>query len=342
MTDSFLLGAGFSKAVCKQMPTMAELYELLAPLVDTPDGFTREAYEYASGNIEKLLSYYAIPSPHDDAVELLRKEQVTILLERKIGELLQEREERGASTGLNASGKRLVSKWHEQRSHILTTNYDTLVERIAKEGIHTATEGSEVKLYYTDLYPIPVDSAIGRDGGMVLGSSYPDTFTLYKLHGSTTWYKSIEEITFDPIYGFESEWIGNQRYKKFITDKRRFIVPPVYDKSSLLNHESIRSLWWQAKNNALRPADNLYVIGYSLPETDAAMHVLLWEGTQTSERTQGQRKPLYVVDVDKEVSQRYAEKLGSYYEVRDCYAGGKDAFDRFVEGYVGNAPYLLA
>ena len=126
-------------------------------------------------------------------------------------------------------------------------------------------------------------------------------------------------------------------YKKFIADKRRFIVPPVYDKSSLLNHESIRNLWWQAKNTALRQSDCLYVIGYSLPETDAAMHILLWEGTRRSNGTQGKKKPLYVVDVDSQVSQRYAEKLGGYYDVRDRYAGSEDAFDRFVEEYVSNA-----
>ena len=100
---------------------------------------------------------------------------------------------------------------------------------------------------------------------MIFGSNYPDTLTLYKLHGSTTWFKSTSEINVDPIYGLSHEQFDNPRHQKFIADKRRFIVPPVYDKSSLLNHESIRNLWWQARNNALRQADNLYVIGYSLP-----------------------------------------------------------------------------
>ena len=59
MSDAFLLGAGFSKAICNKMPTMNELYELLEPLIDKADGFTREAYEYASGDAEALLSYYA-------------------------------------------------------------------------------------------------------------------------------------------------------------------------------------------------------------------------------------------------------------------------------------------
>ena len=336
MSDTFLLGAGFSKAICKTMPTMKELYELMAPLIGQADGFTREAYDYASGNVETLLSYYAIPNPHDDRVELLRKQRVTALLEIGIGALLQEREREGAEHGLNPNGLRLVSKWHGQQSHILTTNYDTLVERIAAETEYATNGGGKYKLHYTDLYPIPVSSALTRDGGMVLGSNYPDTFTLYKLHGSTTWFKSTSDTDFDPIYGVTHEHFNNPRYKKFIADKRRFIVPPVYDKSSLLNHESIRNLWWQARNNALRQADNLYVIGYSLPETDAAMHILLWEGTRTDTPATSPRKSLYVVDVDETVSHRYADKLGSYYDVKGDYAGGPNVFDKFVEEYVNN------
>ena len=334
MSDTFLLGAGFSKAICETMPTMRELYKLLEPLSGTEDGFSREAYEYASGNVETLLSYYAIPGPHDDTVEVLLKQRVTALLENRIGELLQSLEEEGAEQGLNSSGKQLVSQWHEQRCHILTTNYDTLVERIAEQVGYTTEGEGKGDLFFTDLYPIPVTTALARDGFGIVGSNYPETFTLYKLHGSTTWYKSTTETNFDPIYGLSHAPLERSRYRKFIVDKRRFIIPPVYDKSSLLNHESIRSLWWQARNTALQQADRLYVIGYSLPETDAAMHALLWEGARNSRSANMGKKPLFVVDIDTKVSERFAEKLGSYYDVRDCYAGTRDAFDRFVERYV--------
>ena len=334
MSDTFLLGAGFSKAICETMPTMRELYKLLEPLSGTEDGFSREAYEYASGNVETLLSYYAIPSPHDDTVEVLLKQRVTALLEKRIGELLQRLEEEGAEHGLNCNGKKLVSQWHEQRSHVLTTNYDTLVERIAEQVGYTTESGDKGELSYSDLYPIPVTIALARDGIAVVASNYPETFTLYKLHGSTTWYKSTTVANFDPIYGLSHAPLKKSRYRKFIADKRRFIIPPVYDKSSLLSHESIRSLWWQARNTALQKADRLYVIGYSLPETDAAMSTLLWEGARNRNSANKGKKPLFVVDVDARVSERFAEKLGVYYDVKDCYAGTHDAFDRFVEQHV--------
>ncbi|MYC07531.1 MAG: hypothetical protein F4X57_10225 [Chloroflexi bacterium] len=327
LTDTFLLGAGFSKAVSNQMPTMKELYNLLEGLIGQADGFNREVYEYASGNAETLLSYYAIPGPHDDPVEALRKRRVTALIEIGIGETIRNKETRAELSGLNPSANILLEKWHQDRSHILTTNYDTLVERIA----------SQHDLFYTDLFPVPITNATVRDGGAILGSEYPDTFTLYKLHGSTAWYKSQNESTSDSIYGLPHNLVGDPKYQKFVADKRRFIVPPVLDKSSLLNHETIRNLWSQAKQKALIQADNIYVIGYSLPETDIAMRTLLWEGTRTRyyPNSPTPTKSLYVVDIDNQVARRFKNILGAYYHVYDRFTGSHDMFDKFVAEYVG-------
>ena len=313
---------------------MAELYELLEPLIGTADGFTRDAYEYADGNVETLLSYYAIRSPHDDPVEVLRKQRVTALMEIRIGELITTRELEGAEKGLNPRGSSMLSRWHEQKCHVLTTNYDTIVERIAADHKYEARDYG-YKLSSSHLYPIAINSARTRGGESLGGSGQVDTLTLYKLHGSASWFKSAAETTFDPIYGLSHTELSDPGNGKYIADKRRFIIPPVYDKSSLLNHETIRSLWLQAKDNALRQADKLYVIGYSLPETDTAMHTLLWEGAKGPNGVPREKKLLYVVDVDEAVSQRYSDKLGRYYDVRDCYAGGDDAFDRFVDDYTG-------
>ena len=333
MSDAFLLGAGFSKAICNKMPTMNELYELLEPLIGKADGFTREAYEYASGDAEALLSYYAIAGPQDDMIEVLRKRRITALIELGIGAVICEREIEGVRHGLNPRGATLISKWHEDKSHILTTNYDSIVERLAAQTKYTIGDNN-YNLHYLDVYPIPITPANLRDGGMMFGSSNPDTFTLYKLHGSATWYTTTAEITFDQIYGLSYEQIEDPKYERFVGDKRRFIIPPVYDKSTLLNHASIRNLWWQAKSHALQPADRLYVIGYSLPETDVAMRTLLWEGRRLADEAKSGKKLLYVVDIDDDVCQRYLSRLGRYYDVRSDYLGGVDPFNRFVEDYI--------
>ena len=331
MGDVFLLGAGFSRAVSAKMPTMKELFEELRPLIGQVDGFSPEAYQHADGNVETLLSYYAIRSPCDDSIEVLRKQRVAEILVREIANHLWTQEELGDKDGLNTNGEKLVAKWREQRSHVLTANYDMLVERM---------DGAMWNNAALSLYPIAITSALSRGGHDPHGLASSNSLTLYKLHGSISWYKSADESSFSPIYGVSGEnpmfdvdgkLVGDL---KMVGDKRRFIVPPVLDKSTLLSHESICNLWWQAKRYALRGASKLYVIGYSLPETDIAMQTLLWEGRRSEQGDPLNKIRLYVVDIDKKVVPRYKKMLGAYYEVDDTYAGCGDAFDRFVEDYV--------
>lgn len=332
MNDVFLLGAGFSKAVSKRMPIMSELFYLLKPLIGKEDGFSQEAYDYAAYDVERLLTYYAVRSPYDDDEEVLRKRRVTLRLEREIGKHLWLREEKGDNDGLNPNGEKLVAKWRKQRSHVLTTNYDTLVERMDTGLLNNGP---------LSLYPIAITSAQSRTGNDPKGTTIAYSLTLYKLHGSISWYKSADESSFSPIYGISwedsmidtyGEPVGNLR---LVGDKRRFIMPPVLDKSTLLSHESIRNLWWQAKRYALRGAESLYVIGYSLPETDMAMRTLLWEGRRSEQGTLLPKIPLYVVDINPCIVKHYRKMLGEYYDVKAKYAGDHDAFDRFVESYTG-------
>lgn len=330
MRDVFLLGAGFSKAVFPDMPTMDELFEQLEPLVGIEDGVSPEAYEYAfkSGKVETLLSYYAVPNPSDDHIQGLHKRIVTARLEQSIGSVLQCRERHVdllAPIPSTKLGQKLVNKWMEQESHVLTANYDTLVEQLA--GLHDNTEISV-------LYPIPIVPSDAILGHNPYGTVDFRGLTLYKLHGSVSWYTSQGESNSDPIYGYVD--FGIKPFfprEKLLGDQRRLIAPPVHDKSTLLGHERMRNLWRQAKNDALAQAENLYVIGYSLPETDMAMRTLLWESRRpTKQVEQLQRIPLYVVNTDCNLCNHYDQMLGDYYEVKDVYLG-TDAFERFVHDY---------
>ncbi len=334
MNDAFLIGAGFSKAVCPQMPTMKQLFERLKDSADDADGITEEEYDYAAGDVEGLLSYFAITGPQDDLAEVLRKKRVTALLENRIGRIVAELEQLGYEKGFNPRGLGLVRKWHEDRGHILTTNYDTVVERMLGEGFEDDASGKTLRVEYPDLYPIPITHARSRQetGGFFARESI-ETCTLYKLHGSTTWYASGSEAPSAPIYGLRYTQLCDETLYKFVMDKQRFIIPPVYDKSTLLSHESIRSLWHQAKHLALGPVDRLYIIGYSLPETDFSMRSLLWEGAKQSSHSQFGKKLLYVVDPDKNVGDRYVAKLGQYYDVRTDWVGESEVFNDFVDWY---------
>ena len=314
------------------MPTMTELYRMLKGLVGDPNGVPEETYAYAS-DAEALLTYYAIPGPQDDVAEVYRKKSITALIEEEIGAAIAKRESQALSSSANPTGFTLASKWHRERSHILTTNYDTLVEILAV-GDAFREQHSSTALSFVDLYPIPIIPINSLKGAFGFSTYHQvESFTLYKLHGSTSWYTPSMESNFAPIYGLGHLNSGTPRNKLLISDKRRFIVPPVYDKSTLLSHESVRSIWRQAKENALQAADRLFVIGYSLPQTDIAMRSLLWEGSRFRSE-HGSNKPLYVVDIAQSVGQRYCDALGSYYDVRTDFVRAGDAFSAFVDWYV--------
>jgi len=159
-------------------------------------------------------------------------------------------------------GRDLVSRWHEKNSHIVTTNYDTIVERLLDDWWGTLPRGTE-RPGLADVQPIPVSSALAREGTGLIGSGNLETLTLYKIHGSINWFSSESDTNTDTIHSLPPEDLSDAGRMKYVRDKRRFIVPPVYDKSSLLNHDSIRSLWREAKMNALVPAERLFVVGYS-------------------------------------------------------------------------------
>lgn len=312
------------------MPTMTELYRSLQRLVGVADGIPEEIYAYAS-DAEALLTYYAIPGPQDNVPEIYLKKRMTALIEQEIGTAIAERESQALSSGTNLNGNALVSKWHWDGSQILTTNYDTLVEELVASK-EFCEQNSVRALSYVDLYPVPIIPVNAMKGIGFFGETDEQTFALYKLHGSTSWYTHSMESNIAPIYGLPAQYSDRPKNQTLVADKRRFIVPPVYDKSTLLSHESVRSIWRQAKENALQPADRLFVIGYSLPRTDIAMHSLLWEGSRFRSEG-GSKKLLYVVDIDRSVEKHYRDALGRYYDVRTEFVGAHDAFSAFVDWY---------
>ena len=226
---------------------------------------------------------------------------------------------------------KLVAKWRKQRSHVLTANYDMLVERM---------DGAMWNNVALSLYPIAITSARSRGGGDSHGLASSDSLTLYKLHGSISWYKSADESSSSPIYGVSGEDpmfdvdgkpVGDL---KMVGDKRRFIVPPVLDKSTLLSHESICNLWWQAKEYALSRADSLYVIGYSLRRRTWPCGRCCGKADDLTKAPSSRRYRSTWWTETRALSSVTKNMLGAYYDVNKTYAGGDDAFDRFVKDYV--------
>ncbi|HEX2101158.1 MAG TPA: hypothetical protein VHF69_10865, partial [Candidatus Synoicihabitans sp.] len=169
----------------------------------------------------------------------------------------------------------LIRHWHEQRCTVLTLNYDTLIE-VAAAGVRVEGERS---IAPRDLYPTLLTDASARTGDHS-SSERHESFRLLKLHGSTNWYYSGrtaaagETIYFvPPLRPGSADEAARRRHEHLIravADKYPFMVPPIYDKSPLLTHETIRALWFDA-GEALRSARRIICMGYSLPSSDLTM-----------------------------------------------------------------------
>jgi len=75
--------------------------------------------------------------------------------------------------------------FYQNRSSVITLNYDTLVERVAGMQSWKLSRGIPTGL----LYPIPLTPAAQR-GQTQLTPGPVETFKLFKLHGSINWFYS--------------------------------------------------------------------------------------------------------------------------------------------------------
>jgi hypothetical protein len=190
--------------------------------------------------------------------------------------------------------KRLVQKWQEDCATVITFNYDQFVELAWL--LHAPNPAfPEREKISTDVYPVPV-TPIGtrlgnvhrRDAGgvVIIGvSPPPDGLKLLKLHGSLGWwYSGPNSPTGDTIYDWGvkgEEWsvegIGptdSALSDMQTVDRDPMIVPPAAVKSAYYNNKTLEALWKRAAN-ALNKAEELVIMGFSLPRTDMLVTSML-------------------------------------------------------------------
>lgn len=132
------------------------------------------------------------------------------------------------------------------------------------------THVKEEYIDYLDLYPIPIARARSRTLSL-WNREYYETYKLFKLHGSINWYYSgAKEDTAEQIYlSTNSEGEGID-----LKDLVPVIIPPVLDKTGFFKHSTVKSMWNEARN-LLKEAKKVYIIGYSIPQTDLTVKFML-------------------------------------------------------------------
>jgi hypothetical protein len=339
MSDVFLLGSGFSKAVSRQMPVTKELSRLILARYKSVKDLPSEIRDMIEEDVEKALTFLATSKPWLAETENLRHRVWYLEIAHVIRYLFLENSRDPSVWGTNRPPKwfdSLIAYWHSNRSTVITLNYDTLIERVAS----TTYEAKRRPIPTGHLYPIRLTPATVQGGIQFLHSNEndrpQDTFKLFKLHGSTNWFYSGrsdffgEELFYVPCNGgvdgvfdiAEGRDADNVDWCR-LGGKSALIIPPTLDKTVFFQHEALRSMWFQA-GQAIRSADRLICLGYSLPKSDLTMAQFLKSCAPAKQTC------FEIVNLEQR-DQHFAETIGGdIYEFRQELVGDEQCVPKFV------------
>ena len=337
--DVFILGAGFSRAIGMQMPTMVELGAEVRERLAQVTGFSSAIPDSLGDNIELWMTYLSQPQPWLREPEVDLHRSLGGRIRRSIAAVIKERTVLASASIAPEWLCRLILAWHRRQAVVITLNYDTLVEKACR-GLRVSEKTSV--LHPADIYPPYFANLASRSGVGLWGGEVFPTFRLLKLHGSVNWHYSGREdfhgetIFFSDVPEFgppDDEAAHNaksQRLRDMAADKETLIIPPVAEKTTYFNNETVRGLWKDAAA-ALQGAPALYVIGYSLPISDLGMRFFIAGNTPNADSI------VHVVNTDTNILERYRECLHRS-DMRPEYVGPDDPVVRFACDYADALP----
>ena len=194
MRDLFILGAGFSKAIYQDMPTMEDLSDqVLRNLEQTLAPSTLDELRNLGKNIELWMTYLSQAQPWLQDYETDLNLATARQIRKQIKEIIDDHTLSAAQSGPPYWLCVLIRLWHDQRANVLTLNYDTLVERV----IRRMSDSNVEPILAQHIYPPYFADIASRSGAAVWDGEASDTFLYLKLHGSVNWYYSGR----DDFYG---------------------------------------------------------------------------------------------------------------------------------------------
>lgn len=337
--DVFILGAGFSKAIATQMPTMVELGEEVRERLSDEFDLASAIPASLGDNIELWMTYLAQPQPWLRQPDIDLHRSLGGRIRQSIADVIEERTLSASATTAPEWLRRLVSTWHRRQAVIITFNYDTLVERAVRDFQVSAEIGA---LLPADIYPPYFANIVSRAGDIFWGGRGLQTFQLFKLHGSVNWHYSGREVFYGetiffsdvPKFGPAGDEADRDaetaNLRDLAADKETLLIPPVSEKTTYFNSETVRGLWKDAAD-ALRDAAACHFISYSLPISDLGMRFFL------AGNLPGEEFPVQVVDINMNALERYQDLLKRP-SIGSDYVGTDNPVVRFACDYADAHP----
>jgi hypothetical protein len=326
--DVFILGAGFSHAISGHMPITDQVGNLILRIGQFV-GLRRVRIPFQNGNFEKWLSTLAEDQPYLSYAENLKNRALFVELRGAIRTVISDAQRRTLEQPAPDWFYALLSALHVRRADVLTLNYDCLIEFGVDDHILWDPQMRQRILPGDVLDDLPQ----GRQPTRIDGS-VAETFRLLKLHGSLSWFMTADDDTgatlrrWEERGGFGTPPLTDESARRrVLPDTEAFIVPPAATKSVYYRNPVTRELWQRAAS-ALREADRVILIGYSLPVADLTLSGMVAQGIVSRE------VPCVVVNPHpqgEEVEQRLSD-LGVD-QKRIAHHPGRNCVADFVSAY---------
>ncbi len=306
-----MIGAGFSKAFSPHMPLMSELAPVARKAVSKTYPVDRLTIPSCyMDDAELLMSYLHQEHPWKSPDIKLIEKACFLAATSTISGYITDAEEKAFKSDLPDWLMSFVRWLDDTQCSVITTNYDTVIERAAYLTLD---------IWTPNLHPVSLTNAWGRLGTAILGGPPKDTFKLVKLHGSTNWYCTGQKG--DPAIYYSAvsnrlPSLDHQQDRKSVVDLIPLIMPPVFDKSSWSSQSSLIDRVWHDAYNELLQENQVCVLGCSFPDTDLPIRSLISSACRHSS------KSVHVANLkfDSTIRERY-EKIFDGCELGRIFEG---------------------
>jgi hypothetical protein len=283
----YVLGAGFSRAVSENMPLTDELGTACLQ-VDPALAASAPNNRFQSGGFEAWLSRLAEDQPYLRLSENLAARSVYTRAIEIITKLLSDREEEAVAAPCPSWLLELVELWHRERATVITFNYDTLIETAVKDAA-LYDEGSNITVPWPTVVNFTPPGTFDVSYGEAGRNASWESFQLLKMHGSLNWFwtpgdESGATIARGKLPGRfgAPEPMSEAERQRWLPGREPLLVPPAALKTSFYSNPLMREIWHRAVG-ALRSADRVVLMGYSLPATDLSTSGLFAEALGSRE-----------------------------------------------------------
>lgn len=256
-----VIGAGFSKGLCKKMPVIKDLLDGIekgSKLDNFINKIKEELNDYY--DVESCVSYIL-----SREIFFNDKENIDFYALRK--ELLRHIYDKIKSYEPDEKYMNIMKKFlyycSDENVLLVTFNYDLFIERICEylnENKNDAYDG-DIKVRYG----IRLEDSPYQEGKIIDGGNFSDKhIQLLKIHGSLNWFNMIdnESANINDIIVANDEEID-----VFFKENTPFYVPMSNTKYKYFAGNLFEILW-KKMNNYIDDADELNFIGYSFPKID--------------------------------------------------------------------------